>query len=72
MCRNFCSATAIIKYSQKLIEEGEKSRILDLAEGNLENVNAKMVFDAYRENDLVAIKVINRFKEYLAKLLQTQ
>ncbi|EGT4530498.1 glucokinase [Clostridioides difficile] len=63
----FCSATAIIKYSQKLIEEGEKSRILDLAEGNLENVNAKMVFDAYREHDLVAIKVINRFKEYLAK-----
>lgn len=63
----FCSATAIIKYSQKLIQEGRESMILDLAEGNLENINAKMVFDSYRENDEVAIEVINRFKEYLAK-----
>lgn len=51
-----------------MIEEGEKSRILDLVEGNLENVNVKMVFDVYRENDLVVIKVINRFKEYLVKI----
>ncbi|MCC0642893.1 ROK family protein [Clostridioides sp. ZZV14-6150] len=63
----FCSATAIIKYSQKLIQEGRKSRILDLAEGDLEKINAKMVFDAYRENDIVAIEVITRFKSYLAK-----
>lgn len=63
----FCSATAIIKYSQKLIQEGRESMILNLAEGNLENINAKMVFDSYRENDEVAIEVINRFKEYLAK-----
>lgn len=63
----FCSATAIIKYSQKLIQEGRESMILNLAEGHLENINAKMVFDSYRENDEVAIEVINRFKEYLAK-----
>lgn len=63
----FCSATAIIKYSQKLIQEGRESMILSLAEGNLENINAKMVFDSYREDDEVAIEVINRFKEYLAK-----
>lgn len=63
----FCSATAIIKYSQKLIQEGRESMILNLAGGNLENINAKMVFDSYRANDEVAIEVINRFKEYLAK-----
>ncbi len=65
----FCSATAIIKYAQKLINEGANSKILDFAEGDINNINAKMVFDAYRENDEVAIKVINRFKKYLAKAM---
>ena len=65
----FCSATAIIKYAQKLIKEGCKSIILDMADNNMENINAKMVFDAYRENDAVAIETINRFKHYLAKAM---
>ena len=64
----FCSATAIIKYAKKLIEEGNDSKILELA-NNIENINAKNVFDAYRLNDKVAIETINRFKEYLAKAI---
>ena len=66
---SFCSATAIIKYAQKLIQEGRKSIILDMAEGKIENVNAKMVFDAFRENDEVALETINRFKSYLSKAM---
>ena len=62
----FCSATAIIKYTQKLLEEGAKSVIRDKCQDCLNAVNAKMVFDAYREQDEVAIQVINRFKHYLA------
>lgn len=69
MLRNFCSATAIIKYAKKLIEEGNDSKILELANNNIENINAKNVFDAYRLNDKVAIETINRFKEYLAKAI---
>ncbi|MCR8746565.1 ROK family protein [Romboutsia lituseburensis] len=65
----FCSATAIIKHAQKLIEEGKNSKIIELAENNLQNINAKMVFDAYRENDVVALETINRFKSYLAKAM---
>lgn len=65
----FCSATAIIKYAKKLITEGRDSKILELAGNNLEDINAKNVFDAYRENDEVAIETINRFKIYLAKAL---
>ncbi|MCU9811718.1 ROK family protein [Paraclostridium sp. AKS81] len=65
----FCSATAIIKYAKKLIEEGNNSKILALANNNIENINAKNVFDAYRLNDKVAIETINRFKEYLAKAI---
>lgn len=66
---SFCSATAIIKYAQKLISEGSQSTILNMANGNIEEINAKMVFDAFRENDEVAILTINRFKSYLAKAM---
>ena len=64
---SYCSATAIIKYAQKLLEEGYKSSILAMCENNLSNINAKMIFDAYAQNDEVEILVINRFKSYLAK-----
>lgn len=63
----FCSATAIINYAKKLINEGNESIILDFSNNNVENITAKDVFDAYRKNDEVAIKTINRFKNYLAK-----
>ncbi|MBO3443191.1 ROK family protein [Clostridium sp. CCUG 7971] len=65
----FCSATAIIKYARKLIKEGRKSIILDFVEGDLEQITAKIVFDAYRQGDEVAIKIITRFKMYLAKAM---
>lgn len=65
----FCSATAIIKYAQKLIKEGRASIILDMANGNVEDINAKIVFDAYRKNDEVAVETINRFKLYLSKAI---
>lgn len=65
----FCSATSIIKYAQKLISEGRESSILEKAENNIENINAKMVFDSYRENDQVAVETITRFKSYLARAM---
>ena len=62
----FCSATAIIKYAQKLIEGNRQTVIREMCENDINNVTAKMVFDAYRENDEVAVEIINRFKKYLA------
>lgn len=62
----FCSATAIIKYTQKLLEENKESIIRNMCENDIDKVTAKMVFDAYRENDEIAVEVIKRFKKYLA------
>lgn len=62
----FCSATAIIKYAQKLLQEGRNTIIRDMCKNTLENITAKMIFDAYKENDQVAVEIINRFKKYLA------
>lgn len=62
----FCSATAIIKYTQKLLEENKESIIRNMCENDIDKVTAKMVFDAYKENDDIAVEVIKRFKKYLA------
>ena len=62
----FCSATAIIKYAQKLLNENRETIIRDMCKNDINNITAKMVFDAYRENDMVAKEIINRFKKYLA------
>ena len=63
----FCSATAIIKYATKCIQEGRQSLISKKANNDINNINAKIVFEAFKENDEVAIETINRFKLYLAK-----
>lgn len=63
----FCSATAIINYAKRLIKENNETKILELVDFDVENINAKVVFDAYRLGDKVAVDVINRFKLYLAK-----
>lgn len=62
----FCSATGIVQYTKKLIEQGAKSCLIDMYQGKIEHLSAKRVFDAYRVGDAVAIKSINRFKHYLA------
>ena len=48
------------------MNKGEKSAISNMCNGDLSLINAKMVFDAYRDNDNLAKKVLNRFKSYLA------
>ena len=68
----FCSATALIKHTQERIKQSEKdtkqykSMILDMCEGCLDKINAKIVFDAYRHKDKLAKEIIERFKNYLA------
>lgn len=62
----FCSATAIMNYAKKLLEENNDSILFEMCGNNLENTTAKMVFDAYRKNDELAKKVLNRFDDYLA------
>lgn len=60
----FCSATAIVKYAQKLISEGRESSILNNII-DIDEITAKMVFDEYKSNDPVAKEVVDRFKKYL-------
>lgn len=62
----YVSATAIIKHCKKLLEEKQDSLVYDQVHGNLENINAKIIFDCAREGDIVALEVVDRMVHYLA------
>lgn len=62
----FASASAIIKYTQMLIEKGEKSIVLDYVDGDLNKIDAKIVFQCAELKDKVANLSINRFIKYLS------
>lgn len=62
----FCSATALIKQAQYVLTQNKQTSIYEKCDGNLESITAKMIFDAYRDQDIVAQGIISRFKSYLA------
>lgn len=63
----FSSATAIIKYAKKLIEESEENTdILKKADGNLESISARIIFDCAKDGDEIATKAVQRFIKYLS------
>ncbi|SHJ33244.1 glucokinase [Geosporobacter subterraneus DSM 17957] len=63
----FASATAMIRYAQKRLREGAQGReLLDMVEGNIENITAKAIFDCAQKGDRLAIEVVDRTIKYLA------
>ena len=68
----FCSATALIKHTQERLKElkntkeENRSMIINMCKGNFNEIDAKMVFDAYRMEDNLAKEVVSRFKHYLS------
>ena len=63
----FASATAIIKYTQKLLVGDERrSLIRDKVEGNYEKIDAELVFDCAKLGDELAKESIKRFIKYLS------
>ncbi|MBU3154665.1 ROK family protein [Clostridium estertheticum] len=62
----FASSTAIIKYTKKLIMEmNEPTIIMENVEGNIDNLNAKIIFDCAKKGDKIATLAVNRLIKYL-------
>lgn len=61
----FASANAIIKHAKMLISKNNNTKILEFSK-NIENIDAKAIFDAYDLQDKLAIEVIERFNKYMA------
>lgn len=63
----FASATAIVKYTQKLIDEGYKDEEFMLAlEKNEGIIDTKLVFDMAKNNNKLALESIDRMIKYLS------
>jgi len=59
------SGKAVAREAQKRISQGSRTRILELAEGEPENITAKLVAAAAQAGDAVALEVIDRAAYYL-------
>lgn len=62
----FSSATALIKYTQKLLKGTNNSLILEKINNNMNLLDAKLIFDCAKKGDLIANKAVNRLVKYLA------
>ena len=65
----YCSATAIIRMARELCAVHPESEIVKVCEGDLNRVNAKVVFDAAKNGDEIALKVFHRYVKYLCQLV---
>lgn len=62
----FASSTALINYTKKLIQQGNKTIIIDMVNGNIENINGKVIFESAKLGDFVANEAVDRLVKYLA------
>ena len=62
----YASATALIEYTKEAMRSEPDSVMWELCGGDIEAVNGKTSFDAWRQNDPAGIAVVNRFISYLA------
>lgn len=60
----FASATALIKYTQKLLKEGRMSILSE--DMKIQNLDARMIFEAAKDGDQLALESVNRLIKYLA------
>ncbi|NLO85997.1 MAG: ROK family protein [Clostridiales bacterium] len=67
----YCSATAIIRMGKQMMLQHPDSMMYDLCGGDVSKLNAKIVFDAAKENDDYAMKVFHKYVDYLCKGIYT-
>ena len=62
----YCSATALIRQAKEALQGNESSVMYELCGKNPEQLNAKMVVDAYKMGDQVAQNVFLQYVDYLS------
>lgn len=62
----YASATALIRQAKEAAAKNPESEIMAMAEYNLENINAKIVFDAAQAGDETAKAVLDQYFKYVA------
>lgn len=62
----YCSASALIKESRRMMGLCRDSLMWELCDGDPEKMNGKIPFDAYKRGDYAAKVVVHEFVNYLA------
>ncbi len=63
----YASTTALIQQTRHAMVENLQSKMWEIAEGRIENVNGRTAFTAARQGDEAAQKVIDEFVGYLSE-----
>lgn len=63
----YASATALVSQTQEAMENMPASLLWTLCDGELENVNGRMVFEAVAKKDETAVAIRDNFIDYLAE-----
>ena len=62
----FSSATALIKYTQRIINQEETNTvIMEKVNNKMEDIDGAVIIDAAKQGDNVALKAVDRLAEYL-------
>ena len=64
-----CSRTAVVNRLVKLIKGNRKSKLVDLAEGDLDKIKSKLVARAYEDKDELTVEVLDSAAELLGVTL---
>lgn len=62
----FASATALVKYVNRLLDAGEASDLREIQRAQQKPLTPQQIFDAAEREDPVALKALERFTYYLA------
>ena len=63
---SYASATGLKITATQFLEDRKDSLIWELCSGNLEKLNGRIIFDAYRKADPVAVLIVNQYISHLA------
>ena len=62
----YASATALVSQTKKAMEAHKDSKMWEIAENDLSNVNGRTAFDAMRAGDEIGAKVVDEYIRYVA------
>lgn len=62
---SYSSGSMIMRHIRKWLEEGETSRMLDRADGNVDSIDGRILDAAAREGDALALRAVEQMAYYL-------
>jgi glucokinase len=68
---SYCSSTALIRQAKEELEKEPMSRILELCQGDKNHINGLVIFEAAKEGDALAVRLVDDYIGHLAAGIST-